>query len=254
MCCFSQPVISVSATNIFARPTVEGRQFLVYSMTVNAENELAMVLPLPVKLGVDEKGVSFIDLSGYSGFFQDLLKGFPSPADDTASFRSRGIAPPPSAAPLEVIRVGSFEASFVPTLKDFSRLDERFRISDAAWKQLPAYKDYGFAVFKLKSGEAKIHPMAFSFPRRDIKSLFFPTVHIHDGEVHSRAMFDHALYCQPSELERPTIHDWQESYANAGRFVTVDKTKGLILGDQHCYQKKLRGMLPNRDTLVSTFN
>jgi hypothetical protein len=31
MCCFSRPVQSVSATNIFARPAAGGRQFLVYS-------------------------------------------------------------------------------------------------------------------------------------------------------------------------------------------------------------------------------
>jgi len=252
MCCFSQPVISVSATNIFARPTEEGRQFLVYSMTLSARKDLAMVLPLPVKVGTDEKGVTFIDLNGYPDFFTDLLKGFPMPVA-SADVRSRGMANATASAKLEVVLVGNFEASFVPTLKDFSRLDERFRISDSAWKQLPDYRDYGFAVFKLKSGESKTHPMAFSFPRRDTKALFFPTVHIHDGTVHSKAKFDHTLYCQPGEQERPEIHQWQESNANAGRFMKVDKTKGLILADQHCYQKQLHGMLPNRDTVVSTF-
>jgi len=31
----------------------------------------------------------------------------------------------------------------------------------------------------------------------------------------------------------------------------VHKTKELILANHHCYQKQMRGMLPNRDTLVS---
>ena len=79
MCCFSQPVISVSATNIFARGGKDGRQFLAYSMIVNAEKELAMVLPLPVKVGATEEAVSFIDLSGYPDFFPDLRLGFPEP-------------------------------------------------------------------------------------------------------------------------------------------------------------------------------
>jgi hypothetical protein len=79
MCCFSQPVISVSATNIFARAGEDGRQFLVYSMTVNAKNELAMVLPLPVKIGTGEKGVNFIDLSSYPDFFDHLRSGFVGP-------------------------------------------------------------------------------------------------------------------------------------------------------------------------------
>ena len=152
---------------------------------------------------------------------------------------------------LEVVTVGSFEASFVPTMKDFARLDKRFRIADAAWKKLPKYHDFGFAVFKLKSGNTKVHPMAFSFPRRDTKTLFFPTVHIHDGKVHSEAEFDHVLYCQPSEHVPLTVREWRESESNANKFMKLDKAKGLIVADQHCYKKELRGQLPNRDTLVS---
>ncbi|HEX5222886.1 MAG TPA: hypothetical protein VFZ59_25240 [Verrucomicrobiae bacterium] len=222
-------------------------------MTLEAKKDLAMILPVPVKLGTDEKGLTFIDLSGYPEFFSDLFSGFPVPIPASKAL-TRSMTLSGEAAPkLEVVKVGSFEASFVPTMKDFSRLDERFRISDTAWKELPTYKDYGFAVFKLKSGDAKIHPMAFSFPRRDTRTLFFPTVHIHDGKVHRTAKFDHSLYCQPGEMERPEIHDWQESYANASRFMKTDKAKGLILADQHCYQKRLSGRLSNQDTIVNTF-
>lgn len=46
MCCFSRPVQSVSATNIFAQPGTGGRQFLVYSVTPEAKENLAMVLLL----------------------------------------------------------------------------------------------------------------------------------------------------------------------------------------------------------------
>jgi hypothetical protein len=240
----------VSATNIFARATENGRQFLVYSMTLNAKNNLAMVLPLPVRIGTGEKGVSFIDLRGYADFFDDLNSGFPIPQTTSLRAHSDGIPVPP-AGMLEVVRVGDFEASFVPTMKDFSRLDKRFRIIDSAWKKLPKYHDFGFAVFKLKSGEAKIHPMAFAFPRRDTKTLFFPTVHIHDGKVHSEAEFDHVLYCQPSEHLPLTVRAWRESDSNANKFMKLDKAKGLIAADQHCYKKELRGQLPNRDTFVS---
>jgi len=251
MCCFSQSVISVSATNIFARAGEEGRQFLVYSMTLNAKNDLAMVLPLPVKIGTGEKDVSFINLSGYAGFFDDLRKGFPVPPPVGEGSARRKSVTPLAARRLEVVSVGNFEASFVPTMKDFSRLDERFQISNSAWKKLPQYHDYGFAVFKLKSGETKVHPMAFSFPRRDTKTLFFPTVHIHDGKVHSQAEFDHVLYCQPSDHEPLTVREWRESDRLASAFMKVDKTKGLIVANQHCYQKQMHGLLPNQDTLVS---
>src|SRR5688572_1509042 len=106
MCCFSRPVISVSATNIFARAEEDGRQFLVYSMKLNAKDDLAMVLPLPVKVGSDEKDVSFIDLSGYPDFFADLRTGFPGPPDTSSFTKRSGIGPK-----LKVVRVGSFEAS-----------------------------------------------------------------------------------------------------------------------------------------------
>ena len=174
MCCFSQPVRSVHSTNIFARPADERRQFLVYSMTLDARKELAMILPLPVKTPAAENDVEFIDLQGYPNFFADLEHGFPSVGDGASFGKS---ASPATAATLRVLEVGSFEASFVPTIADFSRLDERFRLPHNVWDKLPGYKTYGFAVFKLKPGAMTVHPMAFSFPRQNTNTLFFPTVH-----------------------------------------------------------------------------
>jgi hypothetical protein len=146
--------------------------------------------------------------------------------------------------------VGDFEASFVPTVKDFSRLDERFRPPPEAWSKLSDYKTFGFAVFKLKSGAMRIHPMAFSFPRQDTKALFFPTVHIHDGKVHPKARFDHALFCQPTPMQRPGTEKWEESYTHPSRFMRVKDTCGIVLPNQHCYKNELRRTLPNRDTLL----
>ena len=250
MCCFSQPVISVSGTNIFARPEADGRQLLVYSMTINARNDLAMILPLPVKTPAGEKDVKFIDLKEYAEFFTDMEVGFQPPRPRASKDSATGVA---SAAPpkLEVVQVGNFEASFVPTQKDFSRLDERFRLPPDAWKELPQYKTYGFAVFKLKSGEKKVHPMAFSFPREKARTLFFPTVHIHDGKVHAKAEFDHALYCQPTHDERPATQGWKESHGHPTSFMQLTKTKDIVVADQHCYKKELRGMLANRDTFLA---
>jgi hypothetical protein len=250
MCCFSKPVISVSGTNIFARPQADGRQLLVYSMTLHAKKDLAMILPLPVKTPAGEKDVKFIDLKGYPEFFRDLKIGFSDPVAESKSRRYGGPAPTASAA-LEVIQVGSFEASFVPTQQDFSRLDERFRLPRDAWKQLPAYETYGFAVFKLKPGAMKVHPMAFSFPRRLTKTLFFPTVHIHDGKVHEKAQFDHSLYCQPTHSERPRTNGWEESYSHPVNFMQMKKVKEVVLADQHCYKKEIRGMATNRDIFLA---
>jgi hypothetical protein len=250
MCCFSQPVISVSATNIFARAGEGDRQFLVYSKSIQADTDLAMILPLPVKDGAGEKAVEFIDPKGYPEFFADLRTGFrPHVVEHGHGFGTRSLDAAESAR-LEVVQVGDFEASFVPTIKDFGRLDERFCLPPGTWDKLPDYKKYGFAVFKLKPGAMRIHPMAFAFPRRDVKTLFFPTVHIHDGKVHSEADFDHALYCQPRENQPLELFAWQESDSHAMSFVKVNQTKGVVVADQHCYKKELHGSWPNRDTII----
>lgn len=250
MCCFSRPVEFVNATRIFARAEDSHRQFLVYSMTVSAKEDLAMVLPLPVRAGSVENVVRFISLEEYPKFFEDMEKGFPPPPERKLPAGSKFALPPAAAVPLDVIQVGSFEASFVPTIADFARLDERFRLPVGTWEKLPAYRHYGFAVFKLKPGAKTVHPMAFSFPRANIGSLFFPTVHIHDGQVHTRAGFDHILYCQPVESDVAKLTDWRESPQLAGQFVKAAQAKGIVLPERHCYRVAMRGQLENRDVWV----
>ena len=44
--------------------------------------------------------------------------------------------------------------------------------------------------------------MAMEFQtQRDSNEIFFPTIHIHDGEVHELEEFDHALYLQHAEFD-----------------------------------------------------
>jgi hypothetical protein len=254
MCCFTRTVTSVSDTRIFARASGSERQFLVYSMKLKAQENLAMVLPLPVRPGTGEHGVIFISLQNYPHLFDDLEKGFPVSQTHRLS---EGFGPAPASAamrPLDVVQVGNFEASFVPTENDFSRLDDRFRIPATAWQKLGDYKTYGFAVFKLKPGNQDVHPMAFSFPRRDVHSLFFPTVNIHDGKVHASADFDHILYCQPREgepLKFDKAHSWRESSGHARNFILLAKAHGLFDPDPHCYKTTMNGELPNRDTFIA---
>lgn len=123
MCCFSKEA-EVAATNIFARPSKGYGQFLVYSMTLKAKEELAMILPIPTPKGSKEDAVSFINLEKYPTFFEEMYSGFPQPRakkDDDSK------KPKPLPEPkLKVVEVGSFVASFVPAVKDFARLDEQF--------------------------------------------------------------------------------------------------------------------------------
>lgn len=246
MCCFSKPVKLVADTNIFARAAAQGRQYIVYSMKVAADGDLAMILPIPVPPNSQEDAVRFINLEKYPEFFDHLNNGFPPPPQPKLANR----APAAGGLGLKVVEVGSFIASFVPTIKDFARLDAQFRLPTDVWGKLPQYKDWGFAVFQLKLGkEKKIHPMAFEFPRRDPKRLFFPTVHIHDGSVPARARFDHLLYCQLTGGEM--VMDWEESPKHASEFVKkINEAQGIMAPNEHVYRKPMKGIFRNSDVVI----
>jgi hypothetical protein len=270
MCCFSRPVKLVSNTNIFARATGRGTQLLAYAMTVAADEDLAMVLPLPVQPGPEEDAVRFISLERYPQFFDDLRSGFPEHLVVAAGPPTRG----PVAGgvrQLAVHDVGAFDASFVPTVGDFERLDPRFALPAPVWDQLPSYRDWGFAVFKLKGLAAPpkaVHPMAFEFASRHPDRLFFPTVHVHDGQVHPTASFSHALYCQVPDavgtrllaeqplLERPGFPPnlflpWAVSDRTVSAFVDASRADGLVDANTVAYRRQLLGREPNADQWIS---
>jgi hypothetical protein len=247
MCCFSRPVKSVNSTRIFAREGEGASQYVVYQMSLEAKEDLAMVLPLPVDRSKEEEALEFINLEEYPNFFSDLESGFLMNMPATLGL-SRS-EPAMAKAKLKVYEVGSFEASFVPTVNDFSRLDERFRLPSGVWDQLPEHQRFGFAVFKLKSGSRTYHPMALSFRRSDSTKVFLPTIHIHDRKFHLLAHFDHVLYCQRSRSPL-NVMEWAESRTQAGQFTNIEKAKGILDANEHCYRKELRGRLPNRDTHV----
>ena len=245
MCCFSGKV-EVAGTNIFARAAKDGRQFLVYSMQFSSADDVAMILPIPTPKGSAEDAVKFINLEKYPDFFDDLMKGFPAPKSDREAKKDGA----PALGGLKVVEVGKFVASFVPAIKDFARLDKQFRLPDGVWEKLPQYKDFGFAVFKLKKPEKdaqKVHPMALEFPRADKGVLFFPTVHIHDRTVPAKARFDHSLFCQVADT---APLNWRESPGLADSFVKVKETQGIIDGNAHVYWKEMRGNFENKDVGV----
>lgn len=252
MCCFSRPIPFVGSTKIFARGTDDGRQLLIYALDVTLDEELAMILPLPVAPGSGESAVSFINLEGEDDFFGQLAEAFPT----LMLFQARSAGPAVRHAPkLQVHDVGQYEASYVPGARDFARLDERFRLPEGFLAALPLYGDYGFAVFRLKPtkkgwfGGAKrqsVQPMAFTFPRREPRGLFFPTVHVHDGNVPARAAFDHALYCQADGVLE-AILGWQASVGALGNHVTLPKSRALLDVARGGFTRPLLGSLRNDD-------
>lgn len=207
-----------------------------------------MILPLPVAAEQREQAVRFINLEGYEGFFTDMNRAFPRPQSSTLSLS--GATPRNTAKTLEVEHVGSFEASYVPSVADFGRLDERFRLPAGTWEKLPAYRNFGFAVFKLKSGNTRPHPMALTFCSAMPGTLFFPTVHIHDGQVHEYEEFDHMLYAQGWTNALIGGREWEESAGNAASVMRKNAAHGLVWPDGHLYRRAITGQQKNEDILA----
>jgi hypothetical protein len=276
MCCFAfapgpfarlarwmRPPVRVAETRIFGRRDGP-MQVLVYSMKLSARSDVAMILPLPVRWGSGEDAVEFIGLDRCSDFFDWIDRPF--------RHISRAAAPAFALPRLRVHTVGLFEASFVPRVADFARLDPRFRLPDRVWGELPLYRDYGFAVFKLRAGaRQRIHPMALRFPTRDRGRLFFPTVHVHDGRVRSRAEFDHALYFQRESDRAMRANIVRLGAAAAQRALEIsggpaenlgfygatgpvrmsERTAGLVKDEWHLFKTTLHGRLANEDTWIA---
>jgi hypothetical protein len=247
--------VRVSDTSIFARIVGPETQLLVYSMKLTVAAEVAMFLPVPTPIGSPEDALSFVDMSKHASFFDDLAFMFEPPMQ-VRSAKSAGLTLgfAPRVKLLKVHKVGAFVASFVPSRADFHRLEPRFRLPDAVWDALPDAKDFGFAVFQLERGEQRVHPMAFRFRTRDPSRLFFPTVHVHDGTVHARAKFDHALYYQHPRLvqskDSPFLPDIFEG-AQVSFLTPPEDFGGALIAGQPLLRRELRGKLPNRDTYVS---
>jgi len=215
-----------------------GVQTLVYSMSLESKIDVAMVLPLPVVPGSGEDAATFIDLSKHHTMFQELEALF----DDVPTNGMWRGGPAPQAKKLIVHDVGAFIASYVPTPADFERLDERFRMPKVLFEAVPAYADYGFAVFQLKPGKQQIQPMAFTFPTRDSR-LFFPTVHLHHGKWHDTAKFDHALYYQRaghSTDDRDDVSVMQPTKSYEGTVDTGAKIQ----------RRTIKGVSENADTWI----
>jgi hypothetical protein len=261
MCIFAQPVISVNNTQIFARVSENNTQFLVYQMNYKSREANAMILPIPVRQPVHEASLHFIDLKSYADFFSDLANGFPyqPPAFNIGCSKSRTA---PTANSLEVLNVGNYVASFAPSLADFSRLDSRFTLPASIWAKIPQYAGYGFAVFQLAAGSLKPHPMAFEFEMA-AGPIHFPTLHIHDGEIHAAEEFDHVLYLQHagfdsraygyrnSDVPDESTGLIRSKYA-ASRFCDLDRSAGVVDGKLLVHRKIIKGQCPNQDTEIAT--
>ena len=262
MCIFSRPVITVNNTQIFARLSGNGTQYLAYQMKYVSDEPNAMILPLPVSQPDTDDAVRFIDLKNYGSFFKDLAKGFPYQKKFSIACSEGPSASLAYKDALRVFEVGNYIASFVPTISDFDRLDPKFRLPDDIWASIPGYQNFGFAVFQLAAGSLEPHPMALEFQTQNENEIFFPTIHIHDGEIHQSEEFDHALYLQHAGLDSKVgnyknsdVEDRAtrlvRSKHQTSNFATIEKSEGLLDGNLLLHKKIMQGKLPNTDTAFS---
>jgi hypothetical protein len=259
MCCFSTKT-EVHGTSIFARFLKPGTQGLVYQMRYTAAQPTAMILPLPVGIPAREDSVRFKNLAAYPGFFDDLAKGFPAKRKLGLGRTKSVDVEAAAASTLAVHDVGDYVATFVPRVTDFGRVDPRFVIAKDVWDKIPGYGDYGFAVFQLKELSGAPHPIALEFDTRLSQTIFFPTVHIHDGSVHEKDDFDHVLYAQETTFDErvgsydgPDAVDGKTGFVRSkeqvSTFADTARSQGLLDGKLLVHKMTMRGTLPNRDTI-----
>lgn len=232
MCIIQGNISKVSNTCIFVAPletptdpTTPSRQLTVYSNRIVQDSTLerrgnrwvtsrakvflarnagktptpCMILPaISFSKGSDVVPVEF--RSNAESFFDLLDNTFPKPerkVDELGGF-SKG----KMGRKLEVIRVGSYDVSIVPTIQDFSLLDEEHFVLDPNLAKLFAQRyetDSAFVVCRLRHGE-KFHPIAYTSSVRKDGSLFVPTYHYHGHPSETKPDWDHVIYAMGNPL------------------------------------------------------
>lgn len=248
MCIFARTVKSVAKTHIFVRynPTTR-RMATVYQMEVGLMGENAMILPIP------GSHVEFVNLEDYPDFFKDMDKLFP---ENITKSVKRGLFSS-TRNTLEVVEVGNYIASFVSTMNDWDRIDPIFRLKNNCWVEMPDYSDFGFVVFQLKFASertSKFHPMAYTYNVEEANTLFFPTTHVHDGEVELQSDYDHKLYFQMSDNfhEVPSGGDlrWKIGEIMPSGRMNIAATKGLVSPVLPICRCEVKGKRNNADYIV----
>lgn len=150
----------------------------------------AMILPA---VSFDQgRDVLPVDMSQCADVFDVLDSAFPTFSNNSYALdgrlsKARGI--------LEVVKVGSYDVSIVPTRKDFDRLSRETFTLDPNVAQLFADRypdDFAFVVCRLRQNE-KFHPIAYLSALSADGNMFVPAYHYH-GKVEDKPDWDHAVY------------------------------------------------------------
>jgi hypothetical protein len=256
MCIFNSEVIRVSNTQILVTHSTDGkRQLTVYSNKVNTAGGNAMILPVPK--GGRAASVRFHDLSAYPNLFEDCAKCFAAARVSKGALGWGALTDSYelSNSTLRVHDVGSYRASIVPTLDDFSRLDASvFSLSPAIGDVLrQSYgSEFEFIVCQLQSGSHEYHPFAYS---HDVSgsALFVPTLHEH-GHKQGQGQeqdpdWDHTIYSIGTGERWHDSHEWRRKPVSALQLSKLPA--GFDYRVDSMNRKSITGDYPNMDLVMS---
>jgi hypothetical protein len=201
MCIIIGNVESVKGTKIFAMPSSDDsqRQLLVYKNEVASVAQNLMILPVPFPETLKFEKVS-------KTLFRDL--------EDSICWTSREWKTSISLtrSTLPVLSVGSYRVSVVPSIQEFSNLDNRVFSLPAPLVKLMTDeygdKPFGFVCCRLKAGVQNYEPLAYSHRRWKSDMLFIPTLHYHPGEEGVSADWDHEVYTMRTTMDANQCHGW----------------------------------------------
>jgi hypothetical protein len=177
MCIIQGQTESIAKTKILVAPLQDGKsQLTVYCNTVSLKTKGgAMILPFP------QGDCDLVDLSAYATLFKDLNR-LCWPVTKSRGFRGMTLSTNSLSDSLEVKQVGSYKASVVPGLEDFSRLRKDVFVVDPKVYEFLGTKypeGYGFVVCQLDQNK-EYHPFGYTHSKLPDGRMFVPTMHYHD--------------------------------------------------------------------------
>eukprot|EP00747_Dinoflagellata_sp_TGD_P182176 gnl/TRDRNA2_/TRDRNA2_36299_c0_seq1.p1 gnl/TRDRNA2_/TRDRNA2_36299_c0~~gnl/TRDRNA2_/TRDRNA2_36299_c0_seq1.p1 ORF type:complete len:495 (-),score=87.08 gnl/TRDRNA2_/TRDRNA2_36299_c0_seq1:57-1541(-) len=196
---------TVSDTNIFVAPMVDGRQLTVYENHVALEKGTGGAMILPVPSG----RIRLLDFSAAgTAFFAELRSAMPtlvlppSEEDDCDEASDCDEAEDLDAVMLAVREVGSYYISLAPRLEDLDRIDPgRFAVPSGIKHVLGEHYaiDFSFVVCRFRTTDVQPHPIGYLHERMvGTGALFIPTRHAHGAHPNendeSHADWDHHIF------------------------------------------------------------
>jgi hypothetical protein len=217
MCIVPFPVHSISSTNLFVLPSVDGkRQMTFYKNNVDSMEENLMILPFP-----NSKSVQLHKIK-YKALFDDLKKSVFQPP--TRSYGMYDMYATRSLTAslnhyIPVINHGSYLVSICENLQDLNRVDPSvFTLPPSIFPFFAKHynSSFGYLVCRLKEGKHEYEPLCYSHDVLEEKKLFVPTLHYHDhgkGNVKTdEADWDHKIYsCGTTKMANRDYLSYKEN-------------------------------------------